>query len=251
MHSTVIPLIFLLCVSCVAPLTVEELEIDETKVYSLQKGEIKRFCYDHPEDLNVAKVFDKILINIKSVKNVDLPWYSVKGISTDDFHTHFQTIVFALLGGDKRSDMIESIDPLNKGSFMRDVVSSCPNPLYGSDRSECTMSFSTLGTSCATIVADEKVDIKAEVKRAFNEKSYLLLAAGLIVLALARQLAKSKIFQYSSGLLSFVVGALVLTTLYMAFNLGRKESKGNSFMRDTTIMLICGGTYIQQQSLIA
>jgi hypothetical protein len=242
MISSSTPLFLLLLICVTAGLTVDNVEINGASKFTLKKGETKKFCYDHPEDLHIFRFFDKILINIKAV-NVDLPWYCIKGISTDDLHTHFQTIVYAIFGGDKRSNLIATIDPLNKGSFLRDAASSCPNPIYGTDRSECSMSFSTLGTSCATIAVDQKVDILVEVTRDFNKQSVFLLAAGLIVLLLASQFSRSKIFQYSTGAISFLVGALVLSFLYVAFNLGRKEKKGSNFMRDSAILLFFGGGY--------
>jgi hypothetical protein len=92
-----------------------------------------------------------VLIHVNETNNHKLPWYSVKGVSTDDLHSHLEDFVYYGMG---QLGVVNARDikaPHEIDSYFRDAVSACPNPAFSKSRSQCTMRFSSSGHACVKV----------------------------------------------------------------------------------------------------
>eukprot|EP01039_Chlorochromonas_danica_P004828 gene4829-5293_t len=186
------------------------LELDKAEVVQWVRGGRYSYCYERPKHVSLPESFLKDLV-ISLDSPSELPWYSVRGVSTDDLHSHLQTVAFTLLNETKTES-----EPHAVQSILRDLLSSCPNPLLSSQRKTCQMRFSLRGKACIFLTASEDIAVSLTVKEVFNGHYPLRMAAGIALIGLAPILAKSKIFQYSSIMTIFLfVGiALILMTVF-------------------------------------
>jgi hypothetical protein len=153
------------------------------------------FCFKEPKGLKLGRVFHETQITVKADEDYDFPWFSVRGVSTDDFHGNIEAVVLRLAQVSDEEKEAHVVPIHEKKSYFRDLLSSCPNPLLSKNRSECTMTFSPFGDACVTFATERPVKLVASVKRDVNHKLSLKLVCGFVLLMLAHALSKSKIFQ--------------------------------------------------------
>jgi hypothetical protein len=160
MHATIfvgyISLLFILCCGAHPPI---ELARNVKHKYTTKKGADGIYCFfGKGNTSDPSYLFDEVLIHVNETRGNKLPWYSVKGVSSDDLHSHLEDFVHLVLSKMGMHREREEKAPYEKSSIVRDMVSSCPNPLYSPSRSECTMRFSSIGTACVRITPPEQAD---------------------------------------------------------------------------------------------
>lgn len=180
--------------------------------YTISRNTKQIFCYQSKHQLlssyHLYHLFHEISI---------FSWHAINGVSTDDFHTNLNSFIHYLFdknaainsssdesaNGDNGSssdgnDVIDvEREPYEQESFIRDILSACPSPLFTSHRSQCHMKFSSVGKSCITIKAHNDYDntVSISIMHHFNSNLVYNLIAGLVLITFAGLLAKSKVFQ--------------------------------------------------------
>jgi hypothetical protein len=114
-------------------------------------------------------------------------------MSNDDLHSHVEKMMVTLFANNDTG--YSPLEPYDISSFMRSIVSSCPNPLLASNRGQCEMRFSSLGKACITVIVPNEMQAVVEVKERINSHYSMRLIISMLLLSLASQLAKSKVFQ--------------------------------------------------------
>jgi hypothetical protein len=167
------------------------------QLVNLSSSNVHSFCFSDHQNFRISDVFREVSIEVRktSPSGAEFPWFSVRGVSTDDFHENLENMVFNMVrvGDDERT--IYHTPTHEKKSVVRDLLSSCPNPIFSSDRSKCRMTFSPFGEACVTIRAERAMSITASLDRYQNPKLVLRLLCGALLLYLAHPFSKSKIFQ--------------------------------------------------------
>ena len=184
----------------------------------LQSGtssDVLVFCCDAPnENYSPIYWFQEIDIDIKVVNSPDLPFYSVKGISSDDFHNIVQDFLMKIFNIDKadnnnniKGDEMQIVDLFNPSTdnILRDILSACPSPLLSQKRDQCIMSFSPYGRACVGIKTGKNINTIVKARLRYNPLLPMLLAIGAFSLFSATLLSNSKIFQYLLGMTLFIV----------------------------------------------
>jgi hypothetical protein len=87
-------------------------------------------------------------IQLTAANKYEFPFHTIKGISTDDFHSNIEALMYEIFGTaeEKASKILTSHD--FQQSFIRDIFSSCPSPVFSSNRSLCAMRFSPFAENC-------------------------------------------------------------------------------------------------------
>lgn len=139
--------------------------------------------------------FHDLLVDIELLSTeITFPWYSVKGVSKDDFEIQIEKFLHQLFK-DKNETYVE-MELYQRKGFLRDILSSCPNPIFSSNKIECQMRFSPLDTACVLITplpSENFVNIKVSLN--FNYQYLIWLVIGLFLLLTAHEVSKSKLFQ--------------------------------------------------------
>lgn len=187
-------------------------------------GEITRnvrqsFCFTAREDnFNIAAIFNQVNIVVKSSEPFN--WHSVRGVSSDDFHSVIEEFVFGFFLSPEEKLKLKAKHNsedlvFEKTSMVRDLVSSCPSPL-AYQYNTCNMQFSPYGRACVSIKSDKSIHVQIDTFFGFNFRRLLHLLAGLALLILSHTLSKSKIFQYSTGSFLFMIaGLLVIAYIFI------------------------------------
>ena len=139
-----------------------------------------------------SSLFTDLVIEVVSIGNKPFKWHSIKGVSNDDFHTHLDNGIHNLFHMNA-SD--ESAEPYLKYSLLRDILSSCPSPIYSINKNVCAMRFSTLEKSCVTVESSCTLTIVVEAREQYNYNYLILLTIGIAIILLHHRLAESKMFQ--------------------------------------------------------
>lgn len=137
-------------------------------------------------------IFDQVTVVVEA-PDFDFPWHGIKGVSTDDLHRHTEALVYNAFGETSANQL--EFDPKKSQGLVRDVLSSCPSPLFSTNRRKCTLTFSPYGTSFVSIFPKSRVTVSIFSERKFNPTFLVVLASGILLFLLAHQLSKSKIFQ--------------------------------------------------------
>jgi hypothetical protein len=146
--------------------------------------------------------FSKTTIVVES--SFPLSWYAVRGISSDDLYNNVRSSVFKYvfrMGEEDEAATLQSRDAREGYGWARDLLSSCPSPLWGSPgTSKCEMAFSAVGTPCVILDLKESVaeyrgseaysrKVKLEVtlvaRQAFYRRGAVLLLAALALFKLS------------------------------------------------------------------
>lgn len=170
---------------------------------------------------NLMTLFSQLSIEITSLmdktnEKYSLPFHSIGGISNDDAHTHIKNIFTKAINIEKDHVMIDnyisnddnnilykipflSLLYFDFRTFLRDIFSSCPSPIFGNtNRNKCTLFFSSFSsTTKVTVNPNNKEIIQLNIKTSydFNNRLVVRLVAGIFIVVFAHTLAKSKVFQ--------------------------------------------------------
>lgn len=192
--------------------------------YTISRNTKQIFCYQSKHKLlssyHLYHIFHEISIVVTERHSKIFSWHAINGVSTDDFHTNLNTFIHYLFdkidtaidssssdddgrsSGDDGSDNADvDREPYEQESFIRDILSACPSPLFTSHRSQCLMKFSSVGKSCVSIKAhdvDYDYIVSISIMHQFNRNLVYNLIAGLVLITFAGLLAKSKVFQVIS-----------------------------------------------------
>eukprot|EP01031_Cornospumella_fuschlensis_P028110 gene28110-33942_t len=210
MIAWILGLLVVLKVSSCA--NIVDLLLDQTIQKKISANDAKTLCYSPSllSGIGPHTLFQDTVISISSQQ--PLPWYSVRGVSTDDVHSNLERWIYGLFAPDIT---LLSQNPHEKASFLRDVLSSCPNPLFNKNRSVCNMRFSSLDTSCVTVSLPFSTVISITVTRYINPQYFVNFAAGIVFFMLAHPFSKSKVFQYSMTSALFILAGVVLLVSYL------------------------------------
>jgi hypothetical protein len=193
--TTVTLIYFLAFFIGVASSTIAKLDASIPKDYVVTKNDENNFCFETKNGFEIDSAFRELLITVVAPNTTHFPWHSIRGVSTDDAHAHIQTIVLSLMGVDLNDK--ETHKPYQIQSFLRDILSSCPSPLFSHNRNICNMRFSPFGTACITISPESNHVVTITTVEHFNKNLVYNLIVGASLLFFANYLAKSKLFQVS------------------------------------------------------
>lgn len=165
--------------------------------FDAMSGTVYTICSSQISGFNFGSIFHQLSINVVAPDDYKFPWHSVKGLSTDDFHSNIESSVLAMLGTEEEKS--RKISPVVEfpQSFVRDIVSACPSPVFHSERSICSMGFSPFGEACVQLRTDAPVRITATSEKKFNAWLPVNMLCGLGLLYLSQALSKSSLFQVS------------------------------------------------------
>lgn len=158
------------------------------------------FCYTGTGNTTEPSyLFNEVLIHVNETNGKKIPWYSVKGVSTDDLHMHLENMVYYIMeqAGFQTDHEIKA--PYEVESYIRDAVSACPNPLFSSSRSECVMRFSSVGQACVRITsaqeAKELLHFVVYVEEKLNMNFVYRFLFGATAFFIAGRLGYNMLFQ--------------------------------------------------------
>lgn len=165
--------------------------------FNAVSGTVYTICSSQISGFNLASMFHELSINVVAPNDYKFPWHSVKGLSTDDFHANAESFVLSVFGTEEEKS--KKISPVVEfpQSFVRDIVSACPSPVFHSVRSTCSMGFSPFGEACVQLRTDAPVRITATSEKKFNIWLPVNMVCGLGLIYLSQPLSKSSVFQVS------------------------------------------------------
>ena len=171
------------------------LELGKPQYISTSQDHV--LCYEPEAEGDAFPLFDEILVYVKEVKSMKIPWYHIKGVSTDDLHAVLERFVHGMLGSPHIAQHTKA--PHEVESIIRDIASSCPNPLFSSNRSECIMRFSTIGRACVTVKATSPpLQIVVWAEKETNPLYLLKLVLGSLLVLVSGYLGYNILFQVCS-----------------------------------------------------
>lgn len=165
--------------------------------FNANAGTIYTICSSEKKDFSIASIFDQMTITVQMPSDHKLPFHSVKGVSTDDFHNNLESLMYHMFGTEEEKSKESSPVVKFPQSFVRDIVSACPSPVFHDQRSKCPMSFSPFGEGCIQIKTDSSAKVTAFSEMNFNVWLPVNMVIGLLLIRLSFYLAKSSFFQVS------------------------------------------------------
>lgn len=190
--------------------TASKVELSLTKDKPVQSfdalnGVTYTICSTQRTEFDLKSIFHQLVVVVVGPDDHKLPWHSVKGLSTDDSHTYIENLMLPFFGTDEDVKAKNSKTVEFTSSFVRDIVSACPSPIFHSTRSKCSMSFSPFGTACVQLRSDKTIRLTATSERQFNPWLPANMFCGLFLLYLSQSLSKSSIFQVctSSSMITY------------------------------------------------
>lgn len=221
-----------------------QLSLNDLRSERISTGQAKIFCYDtgtkYPAISDFEKIFSEIKFDVRT-EHSEFNFHNVRGLSTDDFHAHLEMLFFKLLKIDPELSNHQGIghDANKFEGFIRDIFAACPTP-FSFDKKSCPMTFSAFGESCVAIETGGKpMQIEIFVQQAFNPRYLISFLIGVSLLLLSNMLSKSKFFQYTTGSFIFIIGGIVVISIYLNRWLSNKGSNIGNFLT-----LVLTGTYI-------
>lgn len=182
-----------------------ELALGVKHKFTTKKDEVNVFCYyGSGNTSDPSYLFSEVLIHVNETKGHKIPWYSIKGVSSDDFHSHLEDYMYLIMQRLGSTAVREIKQPYEVDSYIRDVVSACPNPLTAKTRSTCIMRFSTIGHACVKIISpsrsDRQLNLTIHVEENFNVNYLYSFLVGAVLFFCAGYLGYNIAFQvrYSS-----------------------------------------------------
>ena len=154
-----------------------------------------------------------------------MDYFSVRAISYDDFHEHLTYLLSRFLSKDNSEPSTDKYMP-NLSSIdnpFRDLLSACPS-LFSRDKSSCTMSLSTYGTSCVSISSsyESTINILPKVEIKFSMLFHFIV--GVMIIIASKEIAKSKYFHYFCGSSFFITLGVLLGVLYLITLMSKKNT---------------------------
>ena len=179
-----------------------EIKLNQPLRAIVPKHSTNSYCLNDIDQDDILFEFIKfkeinVYVNTAGKIHHQFDWHAVKGKSTDDFHSNIKYLVFTLFQVEEEEKITDdSKIPNLQSSFLRDILSSCPTPLFSKDLQSCKLSFSTLGVPCVSISSqDMDLPIQIITKKEFDSKYIINLLVGLLFLFIADTLSGSGIFQ--------------------------------------------------------
>mmetsp|Transcript_25965 Transcript_25965/g.24819 ORF Transcript_25965/g.24819 Transcript_25965/m.24819 type:complete len:372 (-) Transcript_25965:24-1139(-) len=216
---------------------------DPEKAFHTDGRSTYTLCNNEYENFNILSVFNRLSIEVITNK-YQFPWHSIKGISSDDSHTNIETAMYQYFGTEEEnySRIKDNFPEGFHQSFLRDILSSCPSPIFSTNRSHCFMTFSPYGDACIQIKTDQSVDMIVNTENKFNIKLPLFLLAGFVLLHLSHIFSKSSIFQYTAGAVIFNLGGILVLSLILSKKVlfGKKDL---SYTQLTGMTALLTGSY--------
>jgi hypothetical protein len=158
------------------------------------------FCYTgRGNTTSPLYLFREAILHVNELEGKPMPWYTVRGMSTDDVYAHWENFFYSMIEtlGVKNARRIQA--PHKIESYLRDTVTACPNPLFAPVRSECSMKFSTIGRSCVKITTSgnttEPYHFAVFVEEKTNPRFLLRFALGIGAFFVAGNLGHNLVFQ--------------------------------------------------------
>ena len=151
-------MIIILLSSCYGQKKYLKLELTKDKpsvIFEVDREVMQQICFIEYDKFHWQSIFDTILIQVDT--NIELPWHtSIRGISTDDFRNHIERLIYQVFGEQQEKQAAEQRKLKIEYNFVRDVLSSCPSPLFATNRSFiCHVIFTfwtgLCGDTCANI----------------------------------------------------------------------------------------------------
>ena len=189
------------------------------------------FCFfDTKSNHSLEEFSNAVSITLVALNPEEkFPWHSVSVLSTDDFHQHVQNLLGRLWGIETSELDLYDQDTtfgLSLSNWLRDVVSSCPSPLFSSNRRRCSMTFSPYGEACVTLrTTDKSMKVRASLQRRFEIRYIYALVVGILALWMANEFSKSKVFQYLVGSTAFFVGGVFILGLMTGRHVMTSQSR--------------------------
>lgn len=185
------------------PVEVVNIKLNQADEYELKIGKSGTFCHEPSKFLVMFQnpmqlLFKDLYIELISVDGIGFKPFSVRGVSTDDAHSHMERSIFWLFDiAERRESKPKAIKTTSKRSYLRDLLSSCPGSIFNLNNNICSMRFSPSGTACVTISGDKKNDHRfvVEVYEKYNARYLVLFNVGIALLFYTNLIAKSKFFQ--------------------------------------------------------
>mmetsp|Transcript_2943 Transcript_2943/g.3102 ORF Transcript_2943/g.3102 Transcript_2943/m.3102 type:complete len:350 (-) Transcript_2943:109-1158(-) len=214
----------------VSPVLMELDNIVQDKIYANQP---KTYCYetglDYPRD--PSRIFSSVQFSVNSVNNIEFGFHKVRGLSTDDFHSHIEWLVFKILKinppDERELEIGHDLDKFE--GFVRDIFSACPTP-FSRTHTSCLMSFSPYGRSCITVDSSTTIPINVMATKGFDVRYLQYFIGGVSLLLLSTLLSKSKLFQYTAGSFIFVVGGVIVLAIYLNRRFSPKKTSAGNFL---------------------
>eukprot|EP01041_Mallomonas_annulata_P013188 gene13188-27895_t len=162
-------------------------------VERINTKQAKTFCYDNEDGyFPIVDIFSEVRFSVMSTEPTDLSFHDVRGLSSDDFHSHIEWAVFKILSVNKKHSNSEVGHDLEKfEGFIRDIFSACPTP-FSFNKQKCIMKFSPYGRSCITINPANLISVSIEATvgrtccpRNFDSKAVAhYIFSGIVVFSL-------------------------------------------------------------------
>lgn len=235
------------------------LNLDETKSVRLLSGDTLIFEVPKQAKLSVTSLFFRLAVVVSAERSdgsiYRFPFHSIRGVSTDDSHAHFSSLANSIIN--KIHPTKESASSMNEQTplaqqvsytsnfirnFIRDIFSSCPSPLFGhSSRHRCVMSLSPYGAASVSVrpKASESIVIQATTQKQFMFQYLIYIVMAILFLLFSDQFSKSKIFQYSCGMITFVVVGLALILLSLTGTVKPKST----IIQNASLFTLLTGAY--------
>jgi len=216
-------------------------------------------------------IFFRLAVDI-SGENTDgslyrFPFHSIRGISSDDSHSHFNKLFQSMMRKVRPSTSTSTVhieeqpelaaNPIlvTQASivsnfirnFIRDIFSSCPSPLFGhSHRHHCIMSLSPYGTASISIQPQNRdsIVVQASARYEFMPQYLFYILIAVLFLLFSDQFSKSKIFQYCCGMITFISLGLVLIVLSLTGTVKPKSTIIQNMSLFTLLTSTYGATLV-------
>ncbi len=203
----------------------------------------KRFCFNTGKEKSamnaVTSFFSRSYISVDTHGD-KMPWMSVRGISGDDFFLNLQNLMWKSVFGlneDQINQLKEVREDIDGYGFLRDLVSSCPSPIYQTRDGNCLMQFSSMDEACIEITlggdGSDEEEMKYKPKKItvtamkeINTRGILFFIISILFFYYCHELSKSKICQYIAGMITFITAGILLGIVWLMSKLGAKDRNG-------------------------
>jgi hypothetical protein len=174
---------------------IKEISMNDSLRYLVKRGETAHFCLTADSSI-LSSLYEDVNIYVVVYQNkYEFQWHSVRGKSSDDFHTNVVSLITRYNPDYKIDSSLGDVDL--ESSFFRDILSACPSPIFPHhDKSICKISFSTNARSCLSVTSDAKdIPITIIAKKEKNYFHLLYFFLGFAFLMSASYFSGNLLFQ--------------------------------------------------------
>ena len=221
------------------------LELSKPQSLALSKGQTRAVaCVSPVSDGGgpLSRVFLETAIEVEYAAKSAIPLFGVKGKSSDDAHENVARWVRRVLLKQPQAtetavvnELVESTRSGSSSNVVRDLVSSCPSPLFPSTSSTCSLTFSSTGTACVSVSVQGNEETRSctvtATRRNLRPRYLVCLALCLLFIYVSHPVSKSKIAQYLIGAAIFtIIGLLLLVLNFDRLLAGKKAPRSLLFL---------------------